>query len=238
MELLEQLQSDTATTINSLFFKIGSGLINLLYATVILLIGWLITKFILFILKKALSISKVDSLTKKINDAKIFGNTEIQFDITTVILSFVKWIMLLVFIIIAVDIMQWNIISLEISNLLRYLPKLFSALVLFMVGIYIANFLRKAIYGMFSSFELNGSKLVSSFVFYGITALISITALNQAGIDTVIITNNLTLIIGAFFANFCVSFWFWSKRCYTKAVTFILHSKKLYDWRFYQNKFC
>lgn len=211
MELLDQLKTDTFDTINSLFFKIGSGIIDLLYAIIILIIGWLITKGILYVLKKALTLSKIDTLTEKINDAKIFGSTEIQFNISKVILSFVKWILLLVFIIIAVDIMQWDIISMEISNLLRYLPKLFSAIVLFMIGIYIANFIRKAIYGMFNSFDLSGAKIVSSVVFYGIASLITITALNQAGIDTSIITNNLTIIIGSFLLTFAIAFGFGSK---------------------------
>jgi hypothetical protein len=54
--------------------------------------------------------------------------------------------------------MQWSIISVEISNLLRYLPLLFSAITLFMIGIYVANFVRKAIYGLFSSLSMSGAK--------------------------------------------------------------------------------
>ena len=211
MELLDQFKSDTFDTINSLFFKVGSGVINLLYAIIIMIIGWLITKFILYILKKALDISKIDSLTQKINDTEIFGKSGLNFNVSSVILSFVKWILLLVFIIIALDIMQWNIISIEISNLLRYLPKLFSAIVLFMVGIYIANFIRKAIFGMFNSLELNGPKIMSNLVFYGLVAIITITALNQAGVDTAIITNNLTLIIGSFLLTFSIAFGLGSK---------------------------
>ena len=41
--------------------------------------------------------------------------------------------------------MSWEIVSKEIGNLLRYLPRLFSALALFMVGIYIAKFVKNAI---------------------------------------------------------------------------------------------
>jgi len=38
-------------------------------------------------------------------------------------------------------------------------------------------------------------------VFYVIAIIITVTALNQAGIDTDIITNNLTIILGRLFSQ-------------------------------------
>lgn len=228
MEILNQLKSDTFDTLNSLFYKIGDGLISFIYAALILIIGWLITKLIVFLLAKALDVARVDKLTDKINETEVFGKDGIKFSVSSVILSFVKWILILAFFIIAADVMQWDIISIEVSNLLRYLPKLFSAIVLFMVGIYIANFVRKAIYGMFNSFDLSGSKIISSIVFYGIASLITITALNQAGIDTAIITNNITIILGSLLLTFALAFGFGSKEVIEKLLL-SFYSRKNYE---------
>lgn len=211
MEIFNQFKSDTLETINSLFYKIGEGIISFLYAILVLVIGWLITKLIVFILEKALRVSKIESLSDKLNEAEIFGKPTVKLNFITIITSFVKWILLLVFFIIAADVMQWKIISVEISNLLRYLPRLFSAIVLFMVGIYIANFVKKAIYGLFQSIGLSGAKIISSLVFYGIGIIITITSLNQAGIDTSIITNNVTIVLGAFLLTFAIAFGLGSK---------------------------
>ena len=156
-------------------------------------------------------VSKIESLSDKLNEAEIFGKPTVKLNFITIITSFVKWILLLVFFIIAADVMQWKIISVEISNLLRYLPRLFSAIVLFMVGIYIANFVKKAIYGLFQSIGLSGAKIISSLVFYGIGIIITITSLNQAGIDTSIITNNVTIVLGAFLLTFAIAFGLGSK---------------------------
>ncbi|MFT7071506.1 mechanosensitive ion channel family protein [Patiriisocius sp. Uisw_017] len=94
--------------------------------------------------------------------------------------------------------MNWQFIFLEIGNLLSYLPRLFSAIALFMVGIYIAKFIKKSIQDFYNSFDFAGSKIISSLVFYIIAIIITITSLNQAGIDTTVVTNNVTLILGAF----------------------------------------
>ena len=50
---------------------------------------------------------------------------------------------------------------------------------------------------MIKSIDSGGAKAISSLVFYLIFVFVSITALNQIGIDTKIISDNLTYIIGA-----------------------------------------
>ena len=211
MDTITNWKDLTYNSLNEMGINIMKAIPNILGAIVVLLIGWLITKIALFLLKKILNFSKVDRLTELINERNIFGKADIKFNTSSVILGFVKWIMFLVFLIIASDIMDWKIVSVEIGNLLRYLPKLFSAIALFMVGLYIANFVKKAIKGVFDSFDLTGANAISSLVFYVIAIIITITALNQAGIDTQIITNNLTIILGAFLAAVAIAFGLGSK---------------------------
>ncbi|MGB5667807.1 MAG: mechanosensitive ion channel domain-containing protein, partial [Maribacter sp.] len=184
---------------------------NIIGALLILLVGWLLTKLVVLILKRILKFAKADKLTEIINDKVLSGKTTIKFNVITVIVVFVKWILFLAFLIIAADIMNWEIVSREVGNLLQYLPKLFSAIALFMVGLYIANFVKKAIMGVFETFDLRGSKLVGTLVFYIIAFIITVTALNQAGINTEIITNNATIILGAFLAAVALSFGLGSK---------------------------
>ena len=211
MQTINQMKDSTISALN----EMGVNLVNVgqkvLGAILILIIGWIITKIVVFILKRALKFAKADKLTDIINEKDLFGKTDLKFNVTSVVVSFVKWILFLVFLIVAADIMQWEIVSVEIGNLLRYLPRLFSAIALFMVGLYIANFIKKAIKGLFESFDLNGAKVISGLVFYVIVITITITALNQAGIDTQIITNNLTIILGAFLAAIAIGFGFGSK---------------------------
>jgi hypothetical protein len=188
-----------------------AALPNLIGAILILLLGWIITKIVLLVLRKVLKLVKVDKLTDVINEKKLFGKSDISFNVVNVIVGFVKWIMYLVFLIVAADIMNWEVVTRTISDLLLYLPTLFSAVALFMIGLYIANFIKKAISGLFESFDLNGSRLISSLVFYIIVVIITVTALNQAGINTDLITNNLTIILGAFLASMAIAFGFGSK---------------------------
>ena len=97
-----------------------------------------------------------------------------------------------------------------------------------MVGLYIANFIKKAIRGLFESFDLAGDRAISNLVFYVIIITITITALNQAGIDTDIITNNLTIILGAILLTVAIGFGFGSREV-IKSLLFSFYSKKNFE---------
>lgn len=204
METLNEWKNLTFDSLTAMGRDVASALPKIIGALIILLVGWVVTKIILFVLGKVLKLAKVNLLSDKINEMDLFGKGDFNIDIIKIILGFVKWVLLLVFLIVAADILSWEIISTEIGNLLRYLPRLFSALALMMIGLYIGNFIKKTVKKVFDSLEFGGSNLVSNLLFYIIVIFISITALNQAGIDTTIITNNVTMILGAFLLAFAI----------------------------------
>lgn len=194
----------TLDSLSSMGKNIGAALPKIVGAIAILILGWLIIKIVLFILSKILKLAKMDALSERINEMDLLGNGKFKIDIIKITLGFVKWLLLLVFFIVAADILDWGIISTEIGNLLRYLPRLFTALVLFTIGLYLGSVVKNAIKKLFESFEFGGGKIISGLMFYVIVIFMSITALNQAGVDTTIITNNITLILGSFLLAFAL----------------------------------
>src|SRR5690606_35217752 len=78
-----------------------------------------------------------------------------------------------------------------------YLPKFFIAVLIFVGGTYLASQAKRLIQNVLKSIDANGSKAVGAIVFYLIFIFVCITALNQAGINTEIISNNVSFILGA-----------------------------------------
>lgn len=201
---------------------------NILGALLVLLLGWIITKILVYVLKRFLKLVKVDKFMDDLKQREVFGTMNLTFQLSNVIIGIVKFVLLLIFLTVALEILNWHVISQEIGNLLRYLPKLLSAIILFSIGLYIANFVRKAIAGFFSSFDMIGSKIISQLVYYIIVIIITVTSLNQAEIDTTIITNNLTLVLGAFLVAFAIAFGLGSKDVIQKLL-FSFYSNKKYE---------
>lgn len=191
--------------IENLFNELYEIVPNIVGAILFILIGWLVVKLILFIVKKSLKLTKIDVLASKINDNGTLLKSTSKIEPTKIILAFLKWFLILILVIIGSDLFGLNIVSSGAGKLIDYLPRIFSSIVIFGFGLYLASLIRKSIYSLLKSFDLNGSKLISSIFFFIIVAIVSITALNQAGINTSIITNNLSLILGAFLATFVLA---------------------------------
>lgn len=212
MEKATKWKDMAMESLSTMWLEISKIFPNIIGTLIVLIFGWLITKLIVKIIKKVLKLANANKLDDAINEIEIIEGKKLNFDTVKIISNFVKWVMYVMLIIMASDIMNLTMISQQISNLLAYLPQLFAALVIFTVGLILANLVKKGLKSLFESMDLSGAKLISQFVFFLILIYVSITALNQAGIDTEIITSNITMILAAFLLAFALAFGFGSQK--------------------------
>ncbi len=183
-----------------------NALPTVLLAIAFIIGAWLFIKIFIFILKKILKASKVDSLMTKVNESEIFGKKGVKIRPSKVIAEIVRYLLILIFVIIAADMLKLRSISEGISKFIGYLPILISALAIFIIGIYIASIIRKSVTTAIKSLDMTGSRLIGNLIFYIIVIFVTITALNQAGINTEIITKNIILVMGAVLISFTIAF--------------------------------
>lgn len=189
------------------------------------ILSWILIKLFLYIVKKALNKTKIDEWSKKLSKTEIFGNSTINIVLTKVILGVLKWFLILMFVLVGADIFGLDMVSQGIGSFIAYLPKLLTALLIFVAGVYIGTIVKKAIHSMFKSLEISGGNLIGNIAFYLIVVFISITALDQAGIDTSVIKNNLTMILGSIVLSFTIAFGLGS-RDIVKKLLFGFYSRK------------
>lgn len=178
--------------------KMTEILPNILGAFIILIFGWLFTKLILFIIKRLFRLIKLENQLNKLKQKSYVNSFFIKLDLIKVILSFIKFTLYIIIISIIFEVLGWDSISQKIIDFLDYLPSLISGLVIFIIGINIAAFIKNSLNSLFQAMDLVYGKLISQIVYYILAIIITITSLNQAGVDTSIITNNLTVVLAAF----------------------------------------
>ena len=206
MEKVTEFKDIAMQSLTSMWLEITKIFPNIIGAIIVLIFGWLFTKLMVKIIRKALKLAKANKLDDKLNEIEIVEGKKLNFDTVKVVSNFVKWVIYIILIIMVSDIIGLEIISNQISELLSYLPQLFAALIIFTLGLLFANFVKKGLKSFFESIDLSGGKIISQVVFFLILIFISITALNQAGIDTTIITSNITMIMAAFLLAFAIAF--------------------------------
>ena len=228
MEKVTDFKENALQSLSTMWPEFIAIALKVLGALVILFIGWLITKLVVKAIRKLLRLAKADKLDDKLNEIEIIEGKKVNFDTITIISKFIKWVMYIVLIIMVSDVMGLEIISNQISELLSYLPQLFAALIIFTLGLLFANFIKKSLKSFFESMDLSGGKFIAQVVFFLLLVFISITALNQAGIDTTIITSNITMIMAAFLLAFALAFGLGAKNVFSKLMhTF--YARKMFE---------
>ncbi len=200
------LEIDILKPFKDIFQQIVNSLPTVLGFVGFVIVAWLIIKVFLYIVRKALTKTKIDEWSKKLSKTEIFGNSTINIVLTNVILAVLKWFLILTFVMAGSNIFGLDVVSEGIKSFFAYLPKLLTALGIFVAGAYLGTMVKKAIQSMFKSLEISGGNLVGNIAFYLIVVFLSITALDQAGVDTSVIKSNLTLLIGSVLLAFTIAF--------------------------------
>ena len=206
MENLYRWEETVAASLQSFGQTIMNVLPNLIGALLLLLIGWVIAKFVSFAIRKVLQSKSMQRVTDRLDQSPLLRQQDVSLDSVQIISRFVYWVVLLFFFIAASETLGWTAVSRTLNELISYLPALLSALVIALIGLYLAQTVRNVVRAALQSMQIGAANLISSLLFYVLSIIVVLTALEQAGIDTHIITANLTLIIGAAVGTFALSF--------------------------------
>ena len=186
--------------------RIFNVLPNLIGAVLLLLVGWLIARGVRLAIRKLLRSRALHRMTEQLNKLPLLNSANLSVDSLTIVSQFVYWVILLIFFIAASETLGWTAVSTTLNNLINYLPALLSAIVIVLIGLYLAQTVRNVMQAALHSLQIGAGKLISSLAFYLLSTLVILTALEQAGIDTRIVTANLTLVIGAIVGAFAIGF--------------------------------
>jgi len=203
LEQWRQIVLDSLTTLGEEIMRILPGI---LAALLLLLVGWLLAKIFSRVISRLFRLLHFDRLAGRINELKWVQKSEYKIVPSKIIGKFVYWVILVIFIITATDTLGWSAVSQSFNQLITYLPQLFSAIIIFVVGFYLSNLVRDFIKTTLKSFEVASASILGETAFYVIMAIVTITALEQAGVQTSLLTSNIILVIGSFLLAFAVAF--------------------------------
>ena len=181
---------------------------KIFFALLVLLIGWLIASAIRRVVRRVLASLQVDRLAERLNDIDIVQRTGMRIQISGVVAQMMYYVLMLGFIIFATDMLGIPTITDMVRDLINYLPALFSAFVLFLLGLFLADMIRGLVLTTCQSMGIPSAKTIASGVFYFLFITIAVSALAQAKISTGFIASNLTVAIGALALAFAIGYGF------------------------------
>lgn len=208
MGFLDELKKGV---LNDLIQRFSGAIPKIALAIFILLIGRLIAVTARKIISKVLSKVGIDRLAEQLNDIDIVQRSGMRIEISTVLAQMVYYVLMLGFVIFATDMLGIPAITDMVRDLVNYLPALFSAFVLFLLGLFLADMVRNVAQTALLSMGIASAKMIASGIFYFLFVTVAVSALAQAKIATNFIESNLTVIIGAGALAFAFGYGFASK---------------------------
>lgn len=191
--------------------KLYSALLTFGTAFAILIVGWLFARFLAKMIEKLLKAIKIDAIGDKVNDIDILQNANVKILPSVLISRLIYYVLMLLVITAALEVVSLDELSRQVQKLIEYIPKLFSACLILLGGLIVANAIRSLLNAAFQSLNIASGKLISGFVFYFIFVSVLLSALPQADFQVDFLQDNLTIIIGGIVFAFAIGYGFASR---------------------------
>ncbi len=197
--------------IRQVLLDFAAAIPNIIGALAVLFVGWVIAKIAGHSLKKLFLALHINRYADRINETDFATKANFKLDLSNFLSKVVYYLLLLIAVMAATDVLGMPIVSAMVADLIGYLPRLLSALALFIIGIYLAEFVKKIVLASCESLGINSGPIIANFVFYLIFLTLTVSALAQASIETSLITSNLTVILGGVVLAFAIGYGFASR---------------------------
>ena len=202
------LQGNTLTLVEDLIKGFLSAVPNIVGAILLILIGWLLSKFAAKLLRRLLKSIGIDRLAEKLNEIDLVARSNLQIVPSAVLSKILYYFLFFIFISAATDVLGIEAVSELMNDFLNYIPYLISALIVFVVGLLLADFLRNIVLTTCQSLGIPAANFIATFAFYFLFLNVVMITLDQAQIDTDFIQDNLSIILAGIVLAFAIGYGF------------------------------
>lgn len=199
---------DLLNTILTDFINVVPGILG---AIIVFLIGWIIAKVVAGVVKRVLKSLQVDQLAERLNEIDFISQNNINIVPSTLFSKIIYYVLVLVFGVVATEILNIDAVSNLVGNLLTYIPNVIAAIIVLIIGLLIADMLKKVVQSAMEAMGIPSAKIIGGFIFYFVFLMTIITAVKQLGIESDFIETNLSYIVGGGVLAFALGYGLASK---------------------------
>jgi hypothetical protein len=179
---------------------------SLLAAIVVFVIGWLIAEAIGKLVARVLEILKLNKIFEKANWKEALEAAEIKLNITDFIGAIIKWVLVIVFLSIAVEILGLLQFAALLGKLINWLPNLIIAVAIFVVAVIIADLLDRILRASVKKMGVRYAGFLGALVRWAIYIFAGLAILLQLGVMTSIIEAIVMGFVGMLALAFGLAF--------------------------------
>lgn len=221
------MKIDALKIVEELLLNFAAVIDNILGALAVLLIGWIVASLVARVTKRVLKGIGIDRLAERLNQIEIIHKANLNIVPSIFISKILYYLLFFIFIIAATDVLGMEAVTLLMGNLLNYIPKLLSALLVFVVGVLVADFLKKIVLTTCQSLGIPAAGTIANVVFYFLFLNVIMITLSQAGIDTNFIQDNISILLAGAVLAFAIGYGFASRQIVANFLSSFYNKEKV-----------
>jgi len=221
------LQIDTLRLLEGLLENFLAAIPNIVLALLIIIAGWALSKLLAKLLERLLRKLGIDKLAEKLNEIDMVSKADIKLKPSKLLAKILYYFLLFIFISAATDVLGMEPVSELMNAFLNYIPYLVSAFIVFLLGLFLADFIRNIVLTASQSLGIPAASFIASFVFYFLFLNVVMITLDQAQINTNFIQDNLSIILGGIVLAFAIGYGFASRPIVANLLSAYYHRNKV-----------
>jgi hypothetical protein len=224
--MMDRLALIVADPVKAMLIKIWSYIPTIVGAIVILVIGWIVAKFVEAIIVRALKAARLDVVSDKAGVANMLAQGDIKWTLSELIGVIVYWIVMLSVLAAALNALNLTVAGDLLSRLVEYIPNIVIAIFVLVLGSFLASFVAGVVRTTAGNAGLGNAKLLSKLTQSVLIIFAVIIAIEQLNIATAFIAFAVNIILAAMGLGFALAFGLGCKDIAGKAMHDILEKIK------------
>lgn len=170
---------------------------HLVNGLIILIVGYLLSALIRWIVKTVLLRLHFEQLADRLGITNALHSLGVRLPLPTVIAQIVFFFLLLSFATSAFVLMGLTAVADLLRNVLAFIPRAISAAIIIIFGSMVARFLGETITTATGNINITYNRALGKLIEYTLVAFVVVLAISTLGVDTTILTSALTILIAA-----------------------------------------
>jgi hypothetical protein len=179
---------------------------RLVAGMLLLLLGWLLARFLSRMIARALKAVRFNQLMERAQVVEFLQRAKVAQTPSQIVGKFIYWILMLLILVGFAETLKLTIVSQKIGVLINYLPNIFIAFLILIGGLFLANRLKEFIQTSLSSYSVRANRFIGSILYYLLAVFIILTALEQLQFDVALLSSNVMILLGGVALAFAIGY--------------------------------
>ena len=179
---------------------------NLVATLVILVVGWLLSRLVQVIVQRVMNQVGFDRASARLRVTDTLAEAGIESSPSRILARLVFWVLMLTFLLSAVETLGLTAVTATIDRLISFLPNVIAAGLILVLGLMLARLVRNLVGSTAAAAGVGQGQRLGALAQGTVSLVVGVVALEQLGIQTEVVVTMLTAVVLALGVSLGVAF--------------------------------